>query len=56
MAHLCQLLLEDMEYYDSRNQTVHTYDKTTAQEVFESAQKFIKDAEEFFLNLTKRND
>lgn len=45
-----------MEYHDSRNETVHTYDKTTAQEVFESAKKFLKDAEEFSLNLKKRND
>ena len=45
-----------MEYHDSRNETVHTYDKTTAREVFETAQKFIKDAEEFFSNLKKRND
>jgi nucleotidyltransferase substrate binding protein (TIGR01987 family) len=45
-----------MEYHDSRNETAHTYDKKTAQEVFESAKKFIKDAEILLANLEKRND
>ncbi|OGC07703.1 hypothetical protein A2526_04045 [candidate division WOR-1 bacterium RIFOXYD2_FULL_36_8] len=47
---------EWMEYHDSRNETVHTYDKTTAQEVFESAQEFLKDAEQLLQNLKEHND
>ncbi|MBI5700226.1 nucleotidyltransferase substrate binding protein [Candidatus Saganbacteria bacterium] len=45
-----------MEYHDMRNETAHTYDKTTAKEVFESAVKFLKDAEEFLSNIIKQND
>lgn len=44
-----------IEYHDMRNETAHTYDKTTAEEVFESAKKFIKDAEAFLSSLEKRN-
>ena len=44
-----------MEYHDKRNETAHTYDKETAEEVFESAIGFVKDAEELLLNLEKRN-
>lgn len=45
-----------MEYHDKRNETAHTYDEATAEEVFESAIKFLKDAEELLLNIEKRND
>ena len=34
-----------MEYHDARNETVHTYDENTAKDVFETAQKFLVDAE-----------
>lgn len=44
-----------MEYHDRRNETAHTYDENTAEEVFETARKFIKDAEEFLANLEARN-
>jgi len=44
-----------MEYHDKRNETSHTYNKTTAKEVFEAATPFLKDAEELLSNLEKRN-
>ena len=34
-----------MEFLRSRNLTTHTYDKATAQEVYDSAKKFIADAQ-----------
>jgi len=53
--HLISNIDNWFKYHDSRNETSHTYDKTTAQEVFEVATKFIKDAEELLANLEKRN-
>jgi len=44
-----------LKYHEARNQTAHTYDKTTAQEVFRAAQKFLTDAKEFLKNLEARN-
>jgi len=45
-----------MEYHDMRNETTHTYDESTAEEVYESAVKFINDAEKLFISLEKQND
>ena len=43
-------LLDDvdrwMEYHDARNETAHTYDENTAEEVFETAHRFLYDAQE----------
>lgn len=45
-----------MEYHDSRNETSHTYDQETAEEIFQSAKLFLKDAEALLSSLEKRND
>ena len=54
--HLISKVDKWMEYHDQRNETAHTYDQKTAEEVFETAKDFLKDAEELLLNLEKRND
>ncbi len=45
-----------MEYHEARNETAHTYDKNTAQEIFEAAKKFLSDAKELLKNLEAKND
>ena len=45
-----------MEYHDARNETVHTYDENTAEDVFETAQKFHADARGLLEALEARND
>lgn len=45
-----------MEYHEARNETAHTYDETTAEDVFETAQKFLDDARELLEALDARND
>ena len=45
-----------MEYHDARNETAHTYDEATAEDVFETAQKFLADARELLQALEARND
>ena len=53
-------LIKDIEswmgYHDSRNETSHTYDRETADEVFESAKKFLQDAEFLLAQLEAKND
>jgi len=53
-------LLDDvdrwMEYHDARNETAHTYDENTAEEVFETAHRFLHDAQELLRALEARND
>lgn len=44
-----------IEYHDLRNETAHTYDEDTAEEVFEAAKKFLKDAEYLLANIQKHN-
>ncbi len=44
-----------MEYHDARNETVHTYDNETAEEVFAAAQDFITDAKALLNALEARN-
>ena len=44
-----------MEYHDQRNETAHTYDEETAAEVFETAKRFLADAEKFLTNLEAHN-
>ncbi|MDI6731125.1 MAG: nucleotidyltransferase substrate binding protein [Candidatus Margulisbacteria bacterium] len=44
-----------MDYHDQRNETAHIYDKETAEEVFESAKSFLKEAEILLANLKKHN-
>jgi len=54
------LLIEDVEqwmiYHDARNQTAHIYDPQIAQEVYETARDFVKDAAGILQALEARND
>lgn len=45
-----------MEYHDARNQTSHTYDDNTAEDVFGTAGEFLADAESLLGALEARND
>ena len=54
------LLIEDVEqwmiYHDARNQTAHIYDLEIAQEVYETARDFVKDAAGILQALEAHND
>lgn len=45
-----------MEYHDARNETSHTYDEDTAEDVFGTAREFVADAEKLLKALEARND
>ena len=45
-----------MEYHDARNETAHTYDENTAEDVFETAHRFLADAQGLLEALEVRND
>jgi len=45
-----------MEYHDARNETAHTYDEDTAEDVFETAREFLGDAKKLLQALEARND
>jgi len=45
-----------MEYHDARNETAHTYDESTAEDVFETANEFLADAQKLLHALEARND
>jgi len=55
-----QRLIDDplkwFEYHEARNQTSHTYDESTAQDVFSVVGSFLDDAEKFLKALENRND
>jgi nucleotidyltransferase substrate binding protein (TIGR01987 family) len=55
-----QRLLEDvdrwMEHHHARNLTSHTYDAGTAEEVYQAAHAFVRDAESLLAALEARND
>lgn len=44
-----------MDYHEARNETAHTYDEQTAEDVFETAGKFIEDAKKFMSALETKN-
>jgi len=44
-----------MEYHDARNETAHTYDEDTAQDVFQTASNFLADAKKLLQALEARN-
>lgn len=44
------------EYNNLRNETAHTYDAETAEEVYEAAVRFAGDARAFLKTLEKKND
>jgi len=45
-----------MEYHDARNETSHTYDQDTADDIFQVAQTFFSDAFELLQVLKEKND
>ncbi len=45
-----------MVYHEARSQTAHTYDEIKAQEVFETAQGFLNDAQILPKSLETKND
>ena len=45
-----------MDYHHSRNQTSHTYDEVKAQKVFETANRFVHDAQRLLNAIEIRND
>jgi uncharacterized protein with HEPN domain len=45
-----------MEYHDARNETAHTYNENTAEDVFETAHRFLADAQGLLEALEARND
>lgn len=45
-----------MRFHAARNETSHTYDKETAQEVSDSANEFLSAAQSFLTSLRARND
>ena len=45
-----------VEYRDARNETSHTYDNDKANDVFDVAKNFLKDAQELLSILEKKND
>ncbi|MBN2313361.1 MAG: nucleotidyltransferase substrate binding protein [Sedimentisphaerales bacterium] len=45
-----------MVFHDARNETSHTYDENTAEDVFETAQTFLDDAQVLLEALEARND
>ena len=45
-----------MEYHDARNETSHTYDESTAEDVFATAREFYAEAESLLEALEARND
>jgi len=53
-------LIDDVEqwmiYHDARNQTAHIYDLEVAQEVYETARGFVRDARKLLQALESRND
>ena len=53
-------LIEDvnrwMEYHDARNETSHTYDENTAEDVFVTAREFLTDARKLLRALEARNE
>lgn len=45
-----------MEYHDARNETSHTYDDQTAEDVFATAGEFLAEADNLLKALEARND
>lgn len=45
-----------MDYHHARNQTSHTYDEVKAAMVFETASRFVRDAERLLDAIEARND
>ena len=45
-----------MEYHDARNETAHTYDESTAEDVIETAHQFLTDAQKLLQALEANND
>lgn len=54
------LLITDVDkwmiYHKGRNETSHTYDALTAEEVYQLAMEFVHDAKQLLMNLEEKND
>ena len=55
-SHLILDVDQWMEYHEARNETSHTYDQNTAEEIFLVARTFISDSEKFLRTLEEKND
>lgn len=44
-----------MDYHDARNETAHTYDEDTAENVFETSREFLTDAKKLLKALEEHN-
>jgi len=55
-SQLIQDLDDWTEYREARNETSHTYDNDKADDVFNVARNFAKDARQLLLTLEKKND
>lgn len=55
-SHLIENVADWIIYHDARNETVHTYDETIAEDVFEIAKRFFTDAKKLLQNLENKND
>lgn len=49
-------VLKWMEYHDARNETSHTYEEKTAEDVFKIAKIFLNDAKKLLEVLESKND
>lgn len=45
-----------MTYHKGRNETSHTYDALTAEDVYQLAMEFVHDAKQLLMNLEEKND
>lgn len=45
-----------MTYHKGRNETSHTYDALTAEDVYQLAIEFVHDAKQLLMNLEEKND
>lgn len=54
------LLITDVDkwmiYHKGRNETSHTYDALTAEDVYQLAMEFVHDAKQLLMNLEEKND
>ena len=55
-SHLIKDVQAWFEYHRKRNQTAHTYDENTAEAVYETAVRFVTDAQDLLQALEARND
>jgi len=54
--HLISDVKQWMGYYEARNETSHTYNDAVADQVFETAKRFLQDAKDLLKTLEEKND